>query len=145
MATSGHETRARRTAVVVDRRAVRGGIGVSQSPTTFGVRRIGKAGVVDVEGSLTADSAEALADAFARASVDGARAIVLNFGRMDYMNSSGIGLLVTLLARANRQQQRLLACGLSAHYRHIFELTHLSEVIGVYDDEAGAVAAAAVL
>jgi len=58
------------------------------------------------------------------------------------MNSSGIGLLVTLLIRINRQRQRMLAYGLSEHYRHIFELTRLNEAIGVYDDEAAAVAAA---
>ena len=42
-----------------------------------------------------------------------ARAIVLNFTGLEYMNSGGIGLLVTLLVRANRHSQRLLAFGLS--------------------------------
>ena len=50
------------------------------------------------------------------------------------MNSGGIGLLVTLLVRANRQKQRLLAFGLNDHYRQIFELTRLDEAIGIYDD-----------
>ena len=45
------------------------------------------------------------------------------------MNSSGIGLLVTLLVRANRNRQRMLAYGLSDHYRQIFELTRLDEAI----------------
>ena len=46
-----------------------------------------------------------------------ARAIVLNFTDLAYMNSGGIGLLVTLLVRANRHSQQLLAFGLSDHYR----------------------------
>ena len=54
------------------------------------------------------------------------------------MNSSGIGLLVTFLIRANRQKQHLLAYGLSEHYRHIFELTRLDEAIGIYTTEAEA-------
>ena len=58
------------------------------------------------------------------------------------MNSSGIGLLVTLLIRVNRQKQRLLVYGLSDHYRHIFELTRLNKAIGVYGSEAAAIAAA---
>jgi anti-sigma B factor antagonist len=58
------------------------------------------------------------------------------------MNSSGIGLLVTLLIRANRQNQRLLAYGLSEHYRQIFELTRLNEAIAIYDNEEEALAAA---
>jgi hypothetical protein len=52
------------------------------------------------------------------------------------------GLLVTLLIRANRQGQQLLAFGLSDHYRQIFELTRLSEAIAIYDSESAALAAA---
>jgi anti-sigma B factor antagonist len=50
---------------------------------------------------------------------------------------------VTLLVRANRNHQRLLAFGLTDHYRQIFELTRLDEAIGIHDDEAAALAAAA--
>jgi len=57
------------------------------------------------------------------------------------MNSSGIGLLVTLLIRANRQKQRLLAYGLSDHYRQIFDLTRLNEAIIIFNSEADALAA----
>ena len=58
------------------------------------------------------------------------------------MNSGGIGLLVTLLVRAQRQRQRVLAYGLSDHYRQIFELTRLDEAIGIHDSEDEALAAA---
>jgi anti-sigma B factor antagonist len=58
------------------------------------------------------------------------------------MNSGGIGLLVTLLVRVQRQGQRLRAIGLNDHYRQIFSLTRLDEAIGIYDTEAAALAAA---
>ncbi len=45
------------------------------------------------------------------------------------MNSGGIGLLVMLLVRAQRNRQRVLAYGLSEHYRQIFELTRLDEAV----------------
>jgi anti-sigma B factor antagonist len=48
---------------------------------------------------------------------------------------------VTLLVRANRQKQKLLACGLNDHYRQIFELTRLDEAITIHDSEADALAA----
>ena len=67
---------------------------------------------------------------------------MLNFGGLEYMNSGGIGMLVTLLVRANRQRQQLAAYGLSEHYREIFELTRLDEAITIYDDEASALAGA---
>jgi anti-sigma B factor antagonist len=68
--------------------------------------------------------------------------LVLNFSGLEYMNSGGIGMLVTLLVRANRQRQQLLAFGLNDHYRQIFELTRLDEAIGIHANEADALAAA---
>lgn len=97
--------------------------------------------VVDISGDITAASEEVLMDAYSKATEAGARAIVLNFADLDYMNSGGIGLLVTLLVRANRQGQRILACGLTDHYRQIFELTRLDDAIGIYDSEDDALKA----
>ncbi len=68
--------------------------------------------------------------------------MVLDFSGLEYMNSGGIGLLVTLLVRAQRGGAHLMATGLSDHYRQIFELTRLDEAITIHDDEAAALAAA---
>ncbi len=68
-------------------------------------------------------------------------AIILNFTELAYMNSSGIGLLVTLVIRANRQEQHVLAYGLSDHYRRIFALTRIDGVISIYPTETEALAA----
>src|SRR5687767_2261929 len=88
--------------------------------------------LIDVNGDITAESEEALMDAYNQASQTTTRAIVLNFTGLEYMNSGGIGLLVTLLVRANRQKQKLLAFGLTEHYKQIFELTRIDEAIGIY-------------
>jgi anti-sigma B factor antagonist len=94
------------------------------------------ASIIDITGDVTVASEDELMDAYARA--DGAKAVVLNFEGLEYMNSSGIGLLVTLLVRAHRQGQVVLAYGLSEHYRQIFELTRLDEAVGIHDTEADA-------
>ena len=108
------------------------------------VRRVNSAtSIIDIQGDVSAFAEEVLMRAYAEASTPGTRAIILNFTGLEYMNSSGIGLLVTLLIRVQRQRQRMLAYGLSDHYRHIFELTRLNEAIGIYDSEAAALAAAA--
>lgn len=99
--------------------------------------------VIDIEGDVSAFAENVLMDAYTQANTPSTRVLILNFSGLEYMNSSGIGLLVTLLIRVNRQKQRLLAYGLSEHYRHIFELTRLNEAIGIYDTEAAALAAAA--
>ena len=98
--------------------------------------------VNDISGEISATAENALMDAYTEASAKGTRAIILNFERLEYKNSSGIGLLVTLLIRANRQGQSLLATGLSEHYRHIFQLTRLDEAIRIFGNESEAVEAA---
>jgi anti-anti-sigma factor len=99
------------------------------------------ANVVAIFGDVTGGSEPALMEAFGKAVDRGARTIVLDFAGLEYMNSGGIGLLVTLLVRSKRQGQRLLAVGLSDHYREIFSLIRLDEAIGIHDDATAAVAA----
>ncbi len=114
-----------------------------EAATTFDVREMSEQiRVIDIKGDITAQSEDVLMDAYGRASTDGVSAIVLNFTGLDYMNSGGIGLLVTLLVRAQRQHQRVLAYGLSDHYRQIFELTRLDEAVGIHDSADDALAAA---
>jgi anti-sigma B factor antagonist len=116
---------------------------MNQEIGTMDVRQVsGAVSVVDIRGDVTAGSESVLSDAYGRASTPTTRAVVLNFSGLEYMNSGGIGMLVTLLVRANRQRQRLLAYGLNQHYRQIFELTRLDEAIGIHDSEEAAVAAA---
>jgi anti-sigma B factor antagonist len=100
------------------------------------------ASIIDIDGEINAFAENALMEAYGQATNDGAKAIILNFTNLEYMNSSGIGLLVTLLIRAQRQKQRLLAYGLSDHYQQIFDLTRLNEAIAIFPSEAQALAAA---
>jgi anti-sigma B factor antagonist len=115
---------------------------MTEATAVFEVRRHGSASVVDIRGNVTAGSEEVLMSAYAE--VGDSTVIVLDFTELSYMNSGGIGLLVTLLVRANRRSQRLLAYGLSDHYRQIFELTRLDEAVGIHDSEQSALSAAGV-
>ena len=100
------------------------------------VRRPGTCvAVIDIEGDVMADSKAALEAAYEEVGPS-VRAVVLNFSGLGYMNSSGIGMLVTLLVGTNRARQRLLAFGLSDHYREIFSLTRLDEAIAVVERAA---------
>ena len=108
------------------------------------VRRASDAvAILDIHGDITSASEDALGEAYAEAAEGGTSAVVLNFSGLEYMNSGGIGLLVTLLVRAQRAGARLLAIGLSDHYRQILSLTRLDEAIEILPDEAAAMAAVA--
>ena len=114
-----------------------------QANVVMNVRRINATtSIIDIRGEVSAFAENVLMQAYTEASTPTTRTIILNFSGLEYMNSSGIGLLVTLLIRANRQKQHLLSYGLTEHYKHIFEITRLSEAIGIYDTEEQALAAA---
>jgi anti-sigma B factor antagonist len=109
---------------------------------TMDVRHVGDAvAVVDIKGEVTSACEPILMSAYEQAGGYGTSRLVLNFTGLEYMNSGGIGMLVTLLVRTNRHQQKLAAYGLSDHYREIFELTRLDESITIHDSEASALVA----
>ena len=112
---------------------------MTQGTLNLDVRQAGNASILDVQGDITSSSEQTLMDAYTQ--TGNAKSIILNFTGLEYMNSGGIGLLVTLLVRANRQKQKLLAFGLTDHYKEIFELTRLDEAIAIHDSEQDAVAA----
>lgn len=115
---------------------------MAQPNITMNVRKAGSdVCVLDIQGEINSAAEPVLMQAYTEACNHDARSIVMNFNNLDYMNSSGIGLLVTLLIRVRRQNQRLLAYGLNEHYRQIFELTRLNEAISIYDSEAEALQA----
>jgi len=108
------------------------------------VRKISnQASIIDINGEVTGFSENALMDAYSLASADHVQVIILNFNGLEYMNSSGIGLLVTLLIRTRRVNQRLMAFGLNDHYQQIFQLTRLNEAINIFRTEEEALEAAA--
>ncbi len=110
---------------------------------TMEARRLDeRTSVVDISGEVTSSCEPALMAAYEAAGGPRAQRLILNFSGLEYMNSGGIGMLVTLLVRAKRQHQQLAAYGLSQHYRQIFELTRLDEVIAIFDDEPAALAGA---
>lgn len=92
-------------------------------------------GAIDIEGDVNGYAESALMNAYASLCSQGVKAVVLNFERLNYMNSSGIGLLVTLLIRAARDGNRVLGYGLSEHYREIFHVTRLDEAIVFSESE----------
>ena len=102
----------------------------------------GAAAILRIAGDITSGSDTDLMAAYGLATANGASAVILDFSKLEYMNSGGIGLLVTLLVRAQRGGGRLVATGLSEHYRQIFSLTRLDEAIVIYDDDAAAMTAA---
>jgi anti-anti-sigma factor len=98
--------------------------------------------VIALHGDIDGGADITLQAAYDAATRRGAGPVLLNFGGVGYINSTGIALIVGLLARARKEHRQLLACGLSDHYREIFEITRLSDFMTTYADETAAVAGA---
>jgi len=102
------------------------------------VRHQPSVSIVDLHGEINAQAESVLNNAYAEAEAYGLEVILLNFHDVNYINSTGIALIVSLLARARKQHRRLLACGLSEHYVEIFQVTRLADFLHIFPDETSA-------
>lgn len=98
--------------------------------------------IIDLSGEINRSSEDALNSAYSDAIQGGATSILLNFVQVDYINSTGIAVIVGLLARARADARTVVAYGLSDHYRGIFEITRLSDFMTIFDAEEEAVSEA---
>jgi anti-anti-sigma factor len=96
--------------------------------------------IIDLYGEINSFAEEALNSAFAEANNTQPGTILLNFKEVDYINSTGIALIVSLLAQARKARQRLVVYGLSDHYVEIFQITRLADFMTIYPDEESALA-----
>jgi anti-sigma B factor antagonist len=88
---------------------------------------------IDLRGDIDASARETLAAAYEATAAT--RELLLDFTAVDYINSTGIALIVGLLAHARADARSISACGLSPHYREIFEITRLSDFMTILADE----------
>lgn len=109
-------------------------------PIEATVRTHDGAAVIDLKGEIDASGESALNAAYAGAIAGKPGLVMLNFSGVTYMNSTGIALIVGLLAQARKQKRRLVTFGLSDHYREIFEITRLSDFMTLYTSEQAALA-----
>ena len=85
-------------------------------------------------GDIDVAADEVLGQAAAAATATGAGRLVLDFGDVGYINSTGIALIVRLLAEARRDHREVIAEGLSPHYQEIFRITRLSDFLTIAED-----------
>ncbi len=103
------------------------------------VRRRDGVAVIDMVGDVNASAEGALDAAWAQATEGHPDAVVLNFEDAGYINSTGIALIVGMMAKARAHAIPIRAYGLTPHYREIFEITRLADFLAINPDEDSAV------
>lgn len=97
--------------------------------------------IIDLKGDVTTFADAKITEAYRSATAAGAKRIVLNFRRSDYINSAGIAILIRIVTEVNRAGQKLAMSGLNDHFQKIFRMVGLSQYADIYDDETQAIAA----
>jgi anti-sigma B factor antagonist len=93
----------------------------------------GNTAVLDLSGEITSAAEQGLLAAYHE--VEDAGVVICDFADVDYINSTGIALIVGILAQARKSGQEIRARGLAEHYREIFRITRLSDFMTILDDQ----------
>ena len=102
------------------------------------VRRVSGVAVIDLRGDIDGSAEQALNAAYVEATAENPASVLLNFSKVEYINSTGIALIVGVLAQARKAKRPISTFGLSDHYTEIFQITRLADFMGIYPDEASA-------
>jgi anti-anti-sigma factor len=102
------------------------------------LRNEGGMAIIDLHGELDGFADAGLTETYTAAEQLNPQAVLLNFGDVDYINSTGIALIVGLLAQARKSHRPIMTCGLSDHYQEIFRITRLSDFMTIVPDENSA-------
>ena len=97
--------------------------------------------VLRFEGDIASTSKDAVLGAYQGLPKETARLILLDFTRVDYINSSGIALIIQLLIEASLSAQKIYAFGLSAHFTKVFTMVGITKYAGLFPGQDEAMAA----
>src|SRR5262245_36197698 len=82
---------------------------------------------IDLHGDLTAQAGATLQAAYATVESQNPEVVFFNFAGVDYINSTGIALIISLLKRAQQASCTLMAYGLRPFYAELFEMAGLTD------------------
>ena len=97
--------------------------------------------VLRFEGDIASTSKDAVLGAYQLLPKETSRLILLDFTHVEYINSSGIALIIQLLIEASNSGQKVCAFGLSPHFTKVFTMVGITKYASLYPTQAEALAA----
>jgi anti-sigma B factor antagonist len=97
--------------------------------------------VLRFEGDIASSSKEAVLGTYQAQPKATTRIILLDFSKVDYINSSGIALVIQMLIEASNSDQKVYAYGLSAHFTKVFTMVGITKYAGLFPNQNEALAA----
>ena len=109
---------------------------------TSSARLVGGVTILDLSGRILAgDGSAALRDLVSKLISEGNKKILLNLGNVNYIDSSGLGELMTAFTSMRSQGGELKLLNLTKRVRDLMQITKLYTVFDIWDNEASAVSA----
>ena len=97
--------------------------------------------ILDLEGRLTTDGGAAMIkEALRECAEQGDRRVVLNLERLNFMDSSGLGSLVSGSKLLESQGGQMRIVNARGPVRNVFQITRLDRIFPAYQDETDAIA-----
>jgi len=106
----------------------------------FQVEKQGDVTVVDVEGQLIVGNRQELKQKVLEQLAEGDRKFVIDFSNTGYIDSSGLGVLVSLSKKIREQGGELRLTNLNEALHTLFELTKLDTLFKIADSRQEAMA-----
>ena len=97
--------------------------------------------VLRFEGDIASTSKDAVLGTYQALPKESSRLVLLDFSKVDYINSSGIALVIQLLIEAASAEQKVYAFGLSTHFTKVFTMVGITKYAGLFPSQAEALAA----
>ena len=108
---------------------------------TIASREVDGVTVLDLSGRITlGEGSVQLRDAIRGLIGQGKKNVLLNMGEVSYIDSSGLGELVSAYTTAKNQQAEVKLLNLTRKVHDLLQLTKLYTVFDIYDDDASALA-----
>jgi anti-sigma B factor antagonist len=105
-------------------------------------RQVNEVTIVDLSGPITlAEGSTTLRDTIKQLVGQGQKHVLLNLGKVQYLDSAGIGELVNALTRTRDQGGELKLLHLTQKVHDLLQVTKLYEVFDIRDDETAAIQA----
>ena len=93
-------------------------------------------------GDISAASKDAVVGAYRALDAAAHPLILLDFSAVEYLNSSGIALVIQILMEASKAGQTMMICGLTKHFTKVFTMVGIPKYAALHTDEAAALASA---
>jgi anti-anti-sigma factor len=97
--------------------------------------------VLRFEGDIASTSKDAVLGTYQALSKETAKLVLLDFTKVDYINSSGIALVIQMMIEASNSGQKVYAFGLSPHFTKVFTMVGITKYAGLFPGQAEALAA----